>query len=1141
MLMPGLDERAPLVGRVDELDRLAGLVGLTSDEPLPESAVLLAGDAGVGKTRLLAELRSRAEKAGYRVLVGHCLDFGDSALPYLPFSEAFGRLAAETPTQAKSLVEAAPAVARLMPARRVIPEQAGGSAAAEADHLDRPDLFAAVHSALELIGRAAPLLLLVEDVHWADRSTREMLSYLFSRRFDAPVAIVASYRTDDLHRRHPLRTTAAEWSRLPGVTRLELGRLADDDVRALVEELHPAPLPDRAVRGIVRRAEGNAFFTEELVQAAELGPDSIPEALADLLLVRLDQLDDDARLVVRAAAVSGRRVPHLLLDRVVDGQVGSLDLSLRAAVERNVLVPRGDAYGFRHALLAEAVYDDLLPGERVRLHAAYAHALQQGGVGGTAAELARHARAANDLPTAARASIAAGDEAMAVAGPDEAAHHYELALELAPQVGLDETALVELTAKACEAALAAGQTYRALALARDQLRATSPDASPHARLRMLRVKASIALVADTEGDALMNTTEALALLEKYPDEQVRAEVARPARPGAGRGAPAGRGRRSRQRRAGARRLAGAGRLAADARTTLARLRERSGETAASKAMLQKTIGQARAAGDLAAELRGVFNLGTLQYESGDVAGARESYAVAERRARSAGRPWAPYGLESRVLGIQAAYTAGDWDAAAAMADLSHDAPPDLGEAMVRASAMCVAPDAATSRLSTCCRRLLRTPRARAWWRCSPASRPSTSTATAVTCRPCSRRTTTSSPRSGRCGPTRTSRPGSGCPRWCSATSRPRPGAPAARTATSWWRGPTSSCEAARRAVRLREQSVWDEGPEALAWLARVDAEHARVRWLAGSGETELDELVAAWRLAVERFDAYGHVFETARSRSRLAAVLRAGGHPAEADEVAALAVAQARRLGAEPLLRELRAGGAPGRAGRPDAGVPARRGTHGARAGGARAGRAGPQQPRDRRAAVHQRQDRERARVEHPGQARRRRAHRGGRDRPPPGLPRRLTAALPRLPGALHHVAEVEPGGPAELGAILEASAKYAAGSPARRPTTCTSKSSPVTSRTVRNTSLTVTPSPRPTLKTSPSGPSSSRGPPPRAPRPGRPRGCSRGRRSRRGCRVVVAEELRVAALGSAWKIIGTRLFTPRSASSGAPAPATLK
>src|SRR6185369_11011618 len=315
-----------------------------------------------------------------------------------------------------------------------------------------------------------------------------MLSFLFSRRFDAPVAIVASYRSDDLHRRHPLRTAAAEWSRLPGVSRVELGRLPDDDVRALVGSLHPGPMSERALRGIVERAEGNAFFTEELVGATEMGPDAIPEALADLLLVRLDQLDDDARHVVRAASVSGRRVPHLLLDRVLDGQVGSLDVALRAAVERNVLVPMGgDGYAFRHALLAEAVYDDLLPGERVRLHAAYAKALQQGGVGGTAAELARHARAANDLATAARASVAAGDEAMAVAGPDEAARHYELALELATDTDIDGIDVVDLTAKACEAALAAGQTYRALALARDQLRATSPDTHPHARLRLLRV------------------------------------------------------------------------------------------------------------------------------------------------------------------------------------------------------------------------------------------------------------------------------------------------------------------------------------------------------------------------------------------------------------------------------------------------------------------------------------------------------------------------------------------------------------------------------------------------------------------------------------------------------------------------------
>ena len=154
-----------------------------------------------------------------------------------------------------------------------------------------------------------------------------------------------------------------------------------------------------------------------------------------------------------------------------------------------MLVPvGGDGYAFRHALLAEAVYDDLLPGERVRLHAAYVDALRRASVAGTAAELARHARAAHDLATAARASIAAGDEAMAVAGPDEAARHYEVALELAtdspdvtksigegPEGPLD---LVELTARACEAAIASGQTYRAIALARDQLRSLPADTPP---------------------------------------------------------------------------------------------------------------------------------------------------------------------------------------------------------------------------------------------------------------------------------------------------------------------------------------------------------------------------------------------------------------------------------------------------------------------------------------------------------------------------------------------------------------------------------------------------------------------------------------------------------------------------------------
>ncbi len=349
---------SPLVGRADDVRRLSDLVGLRGERA---GAVLLGGDAGVGKTRLLSELGDRALGAGWRVLVGHCLDFGDSSLPYLPFTEAFGRLAADGAGLAKSLIEASPAIARLMPARRLLAD-----ADEPAEPTDRAALFDAVHGALERLGQVAPLLLVVEDVHWADRSTRELLTFLFTRQFGAPVAVLASYRSDDLHRRHPLRATLAEWARLPGVTRLQLRPLDHPDTRTLVRALHPGPMPDGALQHIVERAEGNPFFVEELVAVAEGGGGPLPTELADLLLVRLDQLDDDARRAVRAASVVGRRVPHDLLARGAGLDDAALERALRAAVEANVLVTVGaDSYAFRHALLAEAVYQDLLPGERV--------------------------------------------------------------------------------------------------------------------------------------------------------------------------------------------------------------------------------------------------------------------------------------------------------------------------------------------------------------------------------------------------------------------------------------------------------------------------------------------------------------------------------------------------------------------------------------------------------------------------------------------------------------------------------------------------------------------------------------------------------------------------------------------------------
>src|SRR6185503_2618106 len=202
---------------------------------------------------------------------------------------------------------------------------------------DQAALFDAVHALAEAVGREGPLLLVVEDLHWADQSTRDLMSFLFSRGFEAPVALVASYRSDDLHRRHPLRRQVAEWARMAGVERIQVEPLPPADVRRLVDQLSTVPFPEERVRDIVTRAEGNAFFVEELVGASSARGGGIPEDLADVLLVRLEGLDEASVAVVRASAVAGRRVSHAALSAVVDVSSVDLDRAVRDAVEGHVL------------------------------------------------------------------------------------------------------------------------------------------------------------------------------------------------------------------------------------------------------------------------------------------------------------------------------------------------------------------------------------------------------------------------------------------------------------------------------------------------------------------------------------------------------------------------------------------------------------------------------------------------------------------------------------------------------------------------------------------------------------------------------------------------------------------------------------
>ncbi|WP_329536377.1 AAA family ATPase [Streptomyces sp. NBC_01450] len=545
------------VGRTDELgilhDALARTVtGSTSQafstggEP---QALLLGGEAGVGKTRLLEEFATAAVREGAVFVCGGCVEIGADGLPFAPFSTALRALRRLLPDEL-----AAAAAGQEEELARLLPELGETGRGGRPDEEGMARLFELTARLLERVAADRTVVVALEDLHWADASTRHLLAYLFRTLRSGRLVVIATYRADDIHRRHPLRPLLAELDRLRTVRRIELGRFSRAEVGRqiagiLAHEPDPAQVDD-----IFERSDGNAFFVEELAVAAHQGcRTGLTDSLRDLLLVRVEGLPESAQRVARIVAEGGSTVEYPLLAAVARLAEDDLIEALRAAVGANILLasPGGDGYRFRHSLVREAVSDDLLPGERSRFNRRYAEALEADPTLVPADERATrlasywyHAHdAAKALPAVLDASVAARrrhahseqlsllERAMELWEATPEAVRDELRpidyVEVFPPCGCDpETTplrYLDLMAEAAVAGRLCGERERALKITKRALRVLEDEDDP-LRAAWFWIQRSRLVQAQARGDGWAELATAQDLVRGLPPSEVHAEV-----------------------------------------------------------------------------------------------------------------------------------------------------------------------------------------------------------------------------------------------------------------------------------------------------------------------------------------------------------------------------------------------------------------------------------------------------------------------------------------------------------------------------------------------------------------------------------------------------------------------------------------
>ncbi|MEU9887034.1 AAA family ATPase [Sphaerisporangium sp. NPDC051011] len=481
------------VGREDELRTLSEAFEQARKEAA--SAVLLGGEAGGGKTRLVTRFADEAACAGAHVLLGGCVELSREGLAYAPFTAALRQLVKEM---------GAAEVAALLPGgaardlARLLPEFGEPSGDRETE-TGRARLFEQFLTLLIRLAERRSVILVIEDIHWADRSSRDLIAFLSRNLRTSPVLMILTYRSDELHRQHPLRPVLAELGRVDGVVRLDLPRLSKPEVAAQIAGILGDTPEFALVEQVYQRSEGIPLFVEALMERED--DRNVPESLHDLIIGSVERLPEETQRVLRVAAAGGNRVGHRLLSAVTDLSDVDLENALRPAIARNVIqVADGGTYVFRHALIREAVHEEMLPGEHNRIHARFAEEIDRDRrlvpPGRASIEIAHHWYSARDHLWALISAWEASGKAANAFAYTEQIQLLERVLALwdrvpdaAERINVDQTTILEM---ASEAAVISGETDRGLKFVKGALaeldETLEPERVAHLLVRRSQLK-----------------------------------------------------------------------------------------------------------------------------------------------------------------------------------------------------------------------------------------------------------------------------------------------------------------------------------------------------------------------------------------------------------------------------------------------------------------------------------------------------------------------------------------------------------------------------------------------------------------------------------------------------------------------------